>query len=72
MTKDHVNDPGHGDSIAAWAAVIIIIVASAAGTLAMWFEQYALVWLSGGLALAGAGAGIVLARLGYGISGKRK
>lgn len=72
MTSEHANEPGHGDSIAAWVAVIIIIVASAAGTLAMWFEQYPLVWLCGVLALAGIAVGIVLARLGYGISGKRK
>jgi uncharacterized membrane protein YfcA len=72
MTSEHANDPGHGDSIAAWTAVIIIIIASAVGTLAFWFEQYDLVWASGILAVAGVVAGIVLARLGYGVKGKRK
>ena len=72
MTSEHANDPGHGDSIAAWTAVIIIIIASAVGTLAFWFEQYDLVWVSGILAVAGVVVGIVLARLGYGVKGKRK
>jgi uncharacterized membrane protein YfcA len=72
MTSEHANDPGHGDSIAAWTAVIIIIIASAVGTLAFWFEQYDLVWASGILAVAGVVVGIVLARLGYGVKGKRK
>jgi hypothetical protein len=72
MTSEHETEPGHGDSIAAWAAVVIIIVAFAAGTLAFWFEQYGLAWLSGALAIAGVGVGIVLARLGYGINGKRQ
>jgi hypothetical protein len=71
MTSEHANEPGHGDSIAAWAAVIIIIIASAAGTLAFWFEQYNLVWASGVLAIVGVAVGIVLARLGYGVNAKR-
>jgi hypothetical protein len=72
MTSEHAHDPGHGDSIAAWTAVIIITLATAAGTLAFWFEQYSLVWLSGVVAVAGVAVGIVLARLGYGVNGKRK
>lgn len=71
MSSEHANDPGHGDSIAAWTAVIVMTFAVAAGTLAFWFEQYALVWLSGGVAVAGLGLGILLSKLGFGVHGKR-
>lgn len=72
MTSEHSNDPGHGDSIAAWTAVIIIILAVSAGTLAFWFEQYSLVWVSAVVSVAGVGVGLLLAKLGYGVNGKRK
>lgn len=65
------NDPGHGDSLAAWVAVIIIIVAFAAGTLAFWFDQALLVWASFGLALIGVGIGLYLKRAGYGVGGAK-
>ncbi|MFM6971865.1 MAG: DUF6704 family protein [Rhodoluna sp.] len=65
------NDPGHGDSVAAWTAVIIIIVAFALGTLAFWFDQAALVWASFGLALVGLGTGLFLKRSGYGVGGAK-
>jgi len=65
-----VGDPGHGDSVAAWTAVIIIMVAFAAGTLAFWFDQPLLVWASAALAVAGWVVGFILKRAGYGVGGK--
>ena len=65
-----VGDPGHGDSIAAWTAVIIIMVAFAVGTLAFWFDQPLLVWASAALAVAGWAVGFILKRAGYGVGGK--
>jgi hypothetical protein len=64
-------DPGHGDSVAAWTAVIVIMIAFAAGTLAFWFDQAALVWASVGLAVVGLVLGFVLKRAGYGLNGAK-
>lgn len=62
-------EPGHGDSLAAWVTVSVIIVAFALGTLFFWFDQAILVWACAGLALAGLGAGWYLKRAGYGVGG---
>ncbi len=65
------NDPGHGDSVASWATVIIIMVAFAIGTLAFWFDQAAIVWASAALAVVGLFVGLVLKRAGYGVNGAK-
>ena len=64
-------DPGHGNSPAAWTAVIIMLVAVTIGTLAFWFDIAWLVWASVGLLVVGAIVGAVLARLGYGVGGDK-
>ena len=69
MTQE--SDPGHGNSPAAWTAVIIMLIAFAAGTLFFWFDQPVLVWASAGLLVIGAITGWVLAKLGYGVRGPR-
>lgn len=68
--SENQNDAGHGDSVASWTAVIVIMVASAAGTLFFWFDQPALVFASAGLAVLGLVAGFVLKGAGYGVGGK--
>ena len=65
------NDPGHGNSPAAWTAVIIMLVAFAIGTLAFWFNVPWLVVASAGLLVLGAVVGAVLAKLGYGVGGAK-
>ena len=67
MSEQHANDPGHGDSVASWSAVIIIMVAFAAGTLAVWFDRMELALASAGLAVVGVIAGFVLSKLGFGV-----
>lgn len=69
--SENLNDPGHGDSVASWTAVIIIMVAFAVGTLAFWFDQAALVWISAVVAVAGVPVGMYLKRAGYGVGGKK-
>jgi uncharacterized membrane protein len=69
--SENVNDPGHGDSIASWAAVITIVVAVAIGTLAFWFDQPVIVWFSAVVALLGIPLGIFLKRSGYGVGGSK-
>jgi hypothetical protein len=65
------NEPGHGNSPAAWVAVIIMLVAFAAGTLAFWFDLPVFVWASVGLLVLGAITGVVLSKLGYGVKGPK-
>jgi len=65
------NDPGHGNSPAAWTAVTIILVAFAIGTLAFWLDIAWLVWASAGLVLIGVLAGWALSKAGYGVKGPR-
>ena len=69
--SDNSMEPGHGDSLAAWVTVSVIIVAFALGTLFFWFDQAILVWASAGLAVAGLGAGWYLKRAGYGVGGSK-
>lgn len=65
------SDPGHGNSPAAWTAVIIMLIAFAIGTLAFWLNIAWLVFAAAGLVLAGALTGLVLSRLGYGVGGDK-
>ncbi|GHD77303.1 hypothetical protein CLV85_1547 [Salinibacterium amurskyense] len=65
------NDPGHGNSPAAWTAVVIMLVAFTIGTLAFWFNIAWLVFASAGLVVVGLIVGQVLKRLGYGVGGDK-
>ncbi len=65
------NDPGHGDSPAAWTAVTIMIIAVTIGTVAFFFDLAWLVWASAGVVLLGWLTGVVMAKAGYGVKGPR-
>lgn len=69
--SENPNDPGHGDSVAAWTTVIIIMVAVAVGTLAFWFDMAAVVWASAVVAVAGVPVGMYLKHAGYGVGGEK-
>lgn len=69
--SDDTSDPGHGNSPAAWTAVIIMLVAFAIGTIAFCFDLPLLVWSAAGLAVVGLIVGWILARVGYGVGGDR-
>lgn len=69
--SDLGKDPGHGNSVAAWTTVTIIMVASATGTLALWLDSWLGVWASAFLALAGLVVGHFLRKAGYGVGGHR-
>lgn len=64
-------DPGHGNSVASWTTVIIIMVAFSLGTWFFWIDQPALVYASLGLAIAGLVVGWALKQAGYGVGGSK-
>jgi hypothetical protein len=70
------NEPGHGNSPAAWVAVTIMLVAFTIGTFAFWFSANGaplqwLVWVSAGLLVVGVLVGLVMSKLGYGVNGPK-
>lgn len=65
------SEPGHGNSPAAWTAVIIMLVAFSIGTLAFWFDMAWLVFASVGLLIVGFLVGVVMAKAGYGVGGDK-
>lgn len=64
-------EPGHGNSPAAWTAVVIMLVGVTVGTLAFWFDLAWLVWVSVGVVVLGAIVGGIMAKVGYGVAGPR-
>jgi hypothetical protein len=70
MSENQTNH-GHGDSVAAWVTVSIIIIAFAIGTLFFWFDNAPVVWGSVGLAVIGLVVGLFLKRAGYGVGGSK-
>lgn len=65
------NDPGHGNSVASWTTVIIIMVAFTTGTWFFWDNKPELVYASAGLAVAALVVGWVLKKAGYGVGGSK-
>jgi hypothetical protein len=60
-----------GNSIAAWTAVVIMLVAFAVGTVAFCFDKPVVVWIAAGFEVVGLIVGQVLKRMGYGVGGSR-
>lgn len=67
----HPSDPGHGDSPAAWTAVIVMLLGIATGTVAFFLHQTWLVWVCVGIVVFGALLGWILAKAGYGVKGPK-
>ena len=65
------NEPGHGNSPAAWVAVMIMLVGVHGRHPRLLVRPARLVWASAGLLVLGAIVGVVLAKLGYGVKGPR-
>ncbi|CAG7615168.1 HGxxPAAW family protein [Leucobacter soli] len=70
MSTQH-GDPGHGDSPAAWTAVIVMLLGIAVATTAFFLQQVWLVWVSVGVVVVGALLGAILAKAGYGVNGPK-
>jgi hypothetical protein len=65
------SDPGHGDSPAAWTAVVIMLTTLSIGTVAFFLALWWLVVLMAVLTLVGWGVGFLLAALGWGVNGPK-
>lgn len=65
------SDPGHGNSPAAWTAVIIMLLGFTVGTVAFFLDLPWLVIASAVVVLVGALVGWTLAKAGYGVRGPR-
>jgi hypothetical protein len=68
--SNHDNEPGHGHSVAAWAAVITAIVGSSIATLGVVLPDGTLVAVGSVLAVLAIPMGPILSKLGYGVNGR--
>jgi len=66
--SNHDNEPGHGHSIAAWAAVITAIVGVTVGTLGVVLPDGALVVVGSVVTVLAIPMGPLLSKLGYGVN----
>ena len=67
----HNDEPGHGNSIAAWVTVGLVTLAFAIGTLFFWLDNAVMVWLSAALAVISPAVGYFLKLAGYGVGGSK-
>ena len=67
MSTDHPEDTNHGDSIAAWTSVIVIMLAVTGATVSYLVGSDAGVLISGIALLVGIALGPILKALGLGI-----
>ena len=67
MSKDHPEDTNHGDSIAAWTSVIVIMIAVAGATVSYLIGFDGGVLASGVAILVGIALGPILKALGLGL-----
>ena len=65
------SEPGHGNSVAAWTTVVIVIAAFSIGTFFFFLDNALMVWLSAGLAVVGPVVGYILKQAGYGVGGSK-
>lgn len=70
MSNQH-GDPGHGDSPAAWTAVVVMLLGIAAGTVFFFLHMATMVWVCVGVVVIGALLGLILAKAGYGVNGPK-
>ena len=66
--SNHENEPGHGNSVAAWAAVTTAILGVSVATLGIVLPEGSLVVIGAVLTVLSIPMGPVLVKLGYGIN----
>lgn len=70
MSTQH-EEPGHGDSPAAWTAVVVMLLGVASGTVFFFLHNATMVWVSAGVVLFGWILGGILSKAGYGVKGPK-
>ena len=66
MSADHPEDTNHGDTVASWTSVTVIILGFAGVVAFYYVGNEALTWASIGVIAVGAVLGPVLAAFGLG------
>jgi len=69
MNSTH-DEPGHGNSVAAWTAVIVAMIGVTLATLGYLFESSLLLTLGGITTVVSIALGPILAKMGFGAAGK--
>lgn len=57
---------GHGHTVAAWVAVIIMLLGFTVGAIAFFIPSVTVFWIGAALILIGPAVGMLLKKLGYG------
>ena len=66
MSADHPEDTNHGDTVAAWSAVTVIMLGFAGLVLFFYIGNESLTWASIAVIAVGSVLGPILAALGLG------
>ncbi len=66
MSADHPEDTNHGDTVAAWTSVTVVMVGFAGLVFFFYVQNEALTWASAAVIVVGTALGPVLAALGLG------
>jgi ABC-type dipeptide/oligopeptide/nickel transport system permease component len=61
-----VHGESHGNTVAAWSAVIIMIIGSVVAGVAVWYSAIPAFWVGIAIVVLGAITGKVLQVMGYG------
>jgi hypothetical protein len=62
------HEENHGNSVAAWTAVVVITLGFVVGGVAFAFSAVWMFWTGVGLCVVGVAAGKVLAMMGFGVA----
>lgn len=69
--SNEIEEPGEGNSPAAWTAVAIMLVAVIAGVVFFWLDMPLFVAASVGLLVLGLIVGWAMSKAGYGVNGPK-
>lgn len=66
MSEEHPHALGHGNTVAAWTAVAIMLVGCVISAVSIWFAAIPGFWVGVGVVVLGAIVGKVLQVMGFG------
>ena len=69
--SNEIEEPGEGNSPAAWTAVAIMLIAVIAGVVFFWLDMPLFVAASVGLLVLGLIVGWAMSKAGYGVNGPK-